>query len=296
MTTSSHDAAHRQQFTQAVESAFYQNSPLGQFQKVAVNVMLSLFANTIEVFYRWNFGERYLRLGWLFVSAVLFVGLSYLLGPALASPFMVDPSNATIGQENWIFVLAFLAAGFLHRFTIFYRNWYIKEVRHSYGSGGSWLFSLTQPLKERLPFDVPINDATQRYIEPLLAVFVGFVVWLSGSGFLGLWLMAAGIALMLKENTKHQAIRNNYLNVQDAQIESEATAALLSKGWVQGEANPQRSFRYKGYSAIIPLPAKSEETDVTLETMYPAETEIAKGSFRKHKQERHESDQPQPTT
>ena len=69
MTTSSHDAVNRQQLAQQLESTFYQDHPLGQLRKTLVNFVLSLFTLSVEVLYRHNFGERYLRVPVLFLSA-----------------------------------------------------------------------------------------------------------------------------------------------------------------------------------------------------------------------------------
>ena len=186
--------------------------------------------------------------------------------------------------EKLYFVLIFVAAGLFHRYRIFRRNWYTGPEWHSYASGDSWLQPIFSRQRGRLPFMVPINDFTQRYAEPLITVVVGAFIGAIGSSFLGWWLMIAGIALGIKEATKHQTIRDNYLNLIDAQIESTATTELLKHGWVdleEGEkVTPAVSQTHRGFTAFIPLPTRTEkqrrDAALTMEKIYPAEMRAAR--------------------
>lgn len=244
----------------------------------AFTFVLSLFTLPLEAVYRHDFGERYFRLYTLIIGAVVysvFAGGSNLMGGGLLFGGVSDFSpGRQAGLLTWLFLVIFLALSVYHRYRIFQRNWYTGPEWHSQASGESWLQRFTSPLRSNLPFFVPIPNFTQRFIEPLLAIVVGFIF--SGS-FLGGWLILGGAALLVKEQLKADVLRNAYLDQVDQQIESAARVELLTSGWTEesGQADPQTAVTRNGYTASIPLPTRTakqrQDSRTVLREMFPDE-------------------------
>lgn len=241
------------------------------FQNI-VTFALSLFTLPIESIYRHEFGERYFRIITLVASAVLFVVFAY----GFAGFGRMFGGGGQPGLFTWLFLLVFLALGVMHRYRIFRRNWYTGPEWHSHASGESWLSQFTTPMRSRLPMFIPIPNATQRYIEPALALVVGLILVAFGS-FVGTWLVFAGLALFFKETVKAEILRNAYLDQVDQQIESAATVELLTEGWTDddSQAAPATSVTRNGYTASIPLPTRTakqlSDSRSVLRDMFPDE-------------------------
>lgn len=282
-TTDSTDARVREAVSRTATDAIMSQNPFGSFMKIILLWVMSIFSLTVEVLLRRNFGERYLPMSAVVTSAVAYLLLILVnRGPGfnvLAGAFSLFPRP---GLLAWLFLLVFIGAGAWHRYRTFRRNWYTGPAWHSYAAGDSWLRPVTAQWRDRLPF-VPVMEATQRYIEPAAVVLVGLVLMIV-DGFLGGWLVIAGLCLLVKEQLKHQGIRNAYLNLVDSQLEAQAMTELLKTGWndlsAETPANPAEKVRRNGYTAYIPIPIRTAEQRqaavATLEGMFPAEMQAAR--------------------
>lgn len=284
-TTDSMGTKSREAVNEVIYSAVVESTPLGKFLRVLMLWVMSIFSLTVEVTLRRNFGERYLPIPAVATSAAVYLLLAWTnRGPGGVTVFTALWSFFPApGVLAWLFLVAFVGLGLFYRYQIFRRNWYTGVPWHSYASGDSWLAPYTYNLRARLPFMVPVSDATQRYIEPFAVALLGFML-LGLDGFLGTWLVLAGVCLTVKEQLKHGRIRSAYLTLVDMQIEGQATTQLLKKGWAnlgeESNTRPADKVRHNGFTAYIPIPTRTPEqrqaATATLEGMFPREMQTAR--------------------
>lgn len=238
----------------------------------------TFFSGTVEVLWRHEFGERYFKGSALTAAGVILIVLLAFVWRITFGLFL-GPASII----SWLFIAAFMLAGMVHRYRIFRRNWYTGPEWHSFASGKSWIKPLTSGLKGRMG-RVPVDDATQRYIEPSLTGLVGLVLLLTSiDPFLGIWLIIAGFALFNKEGLLANVLRNEYLDRVDGEIENSARVELLTQGWTEPgmvPANPQTSIALNGFRTSIPFatrtPKQREDAVTTLQALFPAEMEKAR--------------------
>lgn len=240
-----------------------------QVVRLIAQWLFSIFSVSIEVLFRRNFGERYLtNVAGITTFAAIVAGILTLgRGSAL----------------GWVFLLVYSAAVLFHGLQILRRNWVTFIPWHSYASGDSWLSVFTSPLRQRVAFNIPIPDVTQRVVEPLIACVIGLF---TPDPFLRPWLIAAGLALAFREGLKHREIRNTYLDMVDQDIEASTRRDLFVEGWaslteVAGDQRPPTSLREHGFTAFVPIPVATpqqrEDAVKTLSRLYPREMEEARG-------------------
>ena len=251
------------------------------FQDAAIS-FFTFFSGSVEVLWRHNFGERYFRGQSLTISGgLLLIGLVFLNTARLGfgNPLGMIGGG---GFLSVLFVLAFLIAGVIHRYRIFRRNWYTGPEWHSFASGNSWIHTFTSGLRRGMGRTVPVDDATQRYIEPGLTVMLGLLLLITRiDTFLGVWLLVAGWALFNKEGIQADILRHEYLDRVDKQIETDARVSLLADGWAEGVTDDAtKSLEYRGFRASVPLatrtPEQRQNAVTTLEALFPDEMQKAR--------------------
>lgn len=161
---------------------------------------------TVEVFLRYDFGERYLK-----PPAVL-LGLAWL---ALASLYF---GPQAVGAETLTtFAHAFIVVSLLKMVWIQIRI--RRGVRwHSKSPG------VPLPPLARIATS---HSMLHQIIEPAIAIVAGVVVIVSGGGVLGLYLFFAAIAMVGKNLIERARFREKLLDAIDSQIESETFAEAM---------------------------------------------------------------------
>ena len=203
------------------------------FQDATIS-FFTFFSGSVEVLWRHNFGERYFRGQALTASGVVLLGLLFWLNTARFAFGGLGFGGG--GFLSVLFVLAFMIAGAFHRYRIFRRNWYTGPEWHSYASGDSWIHPFTSGLRRNMAQTVPVDDATQRYIEPGLTVVLGLLLLVTRlDTFLGVWLLLAGWALFNKEGIQANILRHQYLRPR-GQADRNRGPRVAAGGWLGGRA------------------------------------------------------------
>lgn len=205
---------------------------------------LRMMCMSVEVFIRNNIGERYVSP--LHVIGILII---YILIQTFALPITPAFDNniihAFFGISMILVILHVIRAKLRHRSDV--------EI-HSY-YGGTPVFVYFLPIPENF-FRV--------YLEPILIIGIGAICLVLGEsdyyflyGF-GIYLMATGILMFIKAQIEYHIQRNNYLDLLDKKIESDAISDVM-KG-----KNPKDT---KGF-AIPGGKTTSEDTRQRLVDMY----------------------------
>jgi hypothetical protein len=191
----------------------------------------NFFAQTVEVFLRFGFGERYFSL----------FGIWGIFGHYTAI-YILATFLKLVSNNNYIelFLILSLVATFGHKLVIQIRNWK-GERWHSRYPGTPLLLLLLSPLAKvvsdlfpYLKFITP-NNLTffiRRILEPLLICTLGIVineVIYYDSRPLPLWLLLSGISLGIKESIAATRLRNIMLDAIDAEIEKKNLWAVLKE-------------------------------------------------------------------
>jgi hypothetical protein len=172
----------------------------GQVSGIIYGV-LSAISITVQVFFRKDFGERYLSIFRFITLVVLF----YLFSVFYSKIF--DPSI-------FIFLTCFTLLYIVHFFMIKIRP-YEKEV-HSHYAG-------TSRFKALFPFFS--ENFVKMYVEPLFCMIIGialFFVYLKYYDVLGLslYLFFAGLILFFQAQVESYFLKEHFLDLRDEVIES----------------------------------------------------------------------------
>lgn len=235
---------------------------LRNLQSLAV-ILLGFVSVTVEAFIRRDFGSRYWTL--LRVVAAWQVMRFYVL--LLNLPEIVRMSfgmgRPMRSMADW-FTYAFLVLALVHLF----RNWQRHRAGipwHSQSFGISWLSFL------------PVHDyVLYRFIEPACVLVAG---WLLSSvdGPTGGWLVLAGMALFVRNNMTFSMMRDRYLDIIDARIESRYFNEVQSGKPKQQTAGWQ----------VVPIPqgnlfGDEDEIDISATVRETMQTATANGAATGH--------------
>lgn len=203
------------------------------------------FVMSVVVFFRKDFGERYLSWINLFFGYIV-VGLFTGSALSLWNASNGSPVSAIMGA----FYLAFVAASIAHRVAISRKN----------KAGQEWhsLYSGT-PL---LPVPVP-TEIMNKWVEPALLGLLGILMTLLHIGMIAIWLFIAALALALHEQISYHLQRQQLLDLRDARIEAKYWQAAMSgkpakesKGFVIASSNIELLDRSPGlrdaFSSLAP--------------------------------------------
>jgi len=179
------------------------------------------FSISVEVFLRYDFGERYLKP----IAALLGFGWIYLIYIAYGD--YQDGAKALL-----YFGYTFLAVGALHIVWIQVRN-QLGQKWHSKSSGVPWA---------PLTWIAPSRGSLFLLIEPGIVITVGLFAVASGQQLLGQYLLVAACALFGKCLIERSHHRQKLLDAIDSQIESEMFTEAL-----KGKASPRKA---KGF--VVP--------------------------------------------
>jgi hypothetical protein len=171
-------------------------------------MIAGFFAQTVEVFSRHNFGERYFSFLGVFGKVASYLVLLLLWGWA-----------KSYKESNFLglFFLGSFLMTLYHQIAIFHRN---KSgiLWHSRSSGVSYL-SYFIP---NIDFYFVTTDEffLKRVVEPVFFVALGFFIAATVEQSLGIYLIFAGISLSTREALAATRFREKILDAIDAQIES----------------------------------------------------------------------------
>jgi len=211
-----------------------------------VETLFDWLSTTVEVFTRFEFGERYL--GWI----RLFVAWT-IIGTFFYVPLFVGHLSISMALFCMVFVVVSLA----HRARIWWRvrtgmRWHSRSI-------GISIFS---PIEEEIRKNLPTFSKWAgfdemmffRFAEPAVPIFIG-IVMIRVHGFLpspqtgylpffasikntvpyilfdpalGTWLAVSGVALLFKNNMLYSELRGRTLDIIDAQIEMAYQAAAIA--------------------------------------------------------------------
>lgn len=169
-----------------------------------VTTILGWISLTIEVFLRYNFGERYFSIIRAFM-AMQVAGLYFLICTLLKeadpqAPFSTDAFSG--------FLVVFIGLAAIHLLAIRIRRWR-GVMWHSRSFGVSW-FSFLLWRWDWLFY---------RFIEPGAVFILGYVVYHNIDQPLGLWLCLASVALAMKNNLSYLMELERMFDMIDPQIE-----------------------------------------------------------------------------
>lgn len=183
-----------------------QGGPRGRAALAAAEALAGTIAQTVEVFLRGNFGERYFSIMGIYSKVVLYAVL-------LLIAFNASSQLETFPLGVYFFA-AFLAC-LWHQFVIYRRSRQGKRW-HSRYPGYSHLTAI-------LPLD---HAVIQRWVEPLLCVVAGSLLTPFNQA-LGAWIMFAGMCLGVTEALAEARFRTILLDAIDKDIESRNMRAVL---------------------------------------------------------------------
>lgn len=169
-------------------------------------IVLGWWSILLEVFLRYDFGERYLS--WL----RLFFAYS-LLSWLVFFPAVFNSALAIQGAPFFkVFSVAFILFSLNHRLRIWLR--YQHGIPwHSMSFGTSWLAALNLPV-------IGKDDWTlYRWYEPALCLLISFVIG-RFDGTTGFVIGAGSLVLLLKNHMIYYQQRGRILDLIDARLES----------------------------------------------------------------------------
>jgi len=207
---------------------------------------LRMMCMSVEVFIRKNIGERY-------ISLLHTVGIVVVYMTLMIFTVSITPAFDTLLMH--IFFLSSLVLVLYHVIKARLRHREEVEI-HSYYGG--------TPLPVEF---IPIPENFFRiYLEPILILIIGVLLFFLGQtiddlyflyGF-GIYLAFVGVLMFIKAQIEYHIQRNNYLDLLDKKIESDAISDVM-KG-----KNPKDT---KGF-AIPGEKPRSEDTRQKLVDMY----------------------------
>ena len=225
-----------------------------------LQMILGWSAYTLEVFVRYEYGERYLSavrvvLSWLTLRFILL--LANLQGGLSWIPGVPPASEATLNQ---FYLTAYLMVSGVHLLRIWQRN-QVGAVWHSFSFGISWLSFLPHLPPLRLGrYSFQITDwMLYRFMEPALCFAV--IYYLLPGGFTRSWLLWASIAMLIHNNMVWNNRRERFLDMLDSHIEGGYYNDLRSDTLGQ-----KSGMRHVGYVEITmpsrPVPKAVEQVDM----------------------------------
>lgn len=179
---------------------------------------LGWFVMSVVVFLRRGFGERYLS--WL----NLYFGYSIIAPLVWLSTWTGSGAEAVRTGSSSLFVAyglisliwwVFVGLSLYHRFAIWHRD-RTGRAWHTLYRGHSWI---------RLPF--VSDEVMKKWVEPGMVLLIAYFMS-SIDRPVCLWLTFSGIALLVHEQIAYHVERQRFLDMRDAQIESQNIQAALA--------------------------------------------------------------------
>ena len=172
-----------------------------------LTLMIQSFAATVEVFLHRNFGSRYL-------SARAVGGLVVIVLFASMVPL---PGRWAV---MW-FLFSYFEACLIARGGVLWRKWKHIDCEHSKYSGTPYLLKVFPRWNE-----VKIK----RFVEPGILFFVAILLG-NYVPALTMYLMVAGLALMITNNQAEEYERRRALMMRDDLIEAQQRAERVRSTW-----------------------------------------------------------------
>ena len=228
------------------------NEAYGEFRSALnfAEFVAGLFAKTIAVFFRHDFGTRYFSWSSAVGSSLTIIiggiGIVLLLAAVTETPKDVEfyPLIA--------FLLGFVAISAMHNLLA----WQYKKRRplwHSRYTGKSHLLSLLpQNFRDSLNrdvmpfFGVSLHYVIQRFVEPLLTITAGMFTGYIINAPLGAWLITGGLSLAAVEWLNATRYRQQITDAIDAQIEAQWIGEAITT--TTPDANKTSGF-------VLPVPS-----------------------------------------
>lgn len=216
-----------------------------------VNYILGWFSVPIEVFLRWNFGERYFT--WAnFVAGFVVIAVFRFASSVLSAlnPLSFLAGGAGDSPESWMggVMKWYVIIGLLH-FTYISVKDMLGNWEHSYSSGQSWLRPLgklimgflnlliglvirllirvipQQQHKDRLADALPVlrdvDTFTERFVEPFVVFVFALMCKAAGQTSMFFWLLISVMALNFSTGMRHRAQRSYIQDIRDRIIEAQ---------------------------------------------------------------------------
>ena len=219
-------------------------------------LFMQIFALTVEVFLRRKFGERYLDMTMVMLGYAALTLTALFFGET--SDFTGEGPNAL---PMLVFAQVFLVIALAHKAETFHRN--MKGERwHSQGEGlshkvlqaparlAAGMISMIVPVsllghdyRERLRHFV--HEQTHLKFEPVLVLMLGSLLH-PHNGPLGLYLIWAGFAMLIKGELKRLDDRRNVLDLVDQSIEAEHQKDVMT-----GLKQPEEAEGFHVYGAAM---------------------------------------------
>jgi hypothetical protein len=183
--------------------------------------LMRLMSASVEAYLRANFGRRYVN---MLAGAFFFFFVCTGLNPAPAA-------------FTSLFLLGLFVMVVRHVLQVFRRRRLSATEPHSASAGESWV------VWQRFG----LAPATvQRYLEPLLCWIIGLIIS-PADPFLGFWLKASAVALLIKEQFNRVRITRRIIDANDAKV----SAQSLNTGMRQYQQGPGQAAQ-KSHRAHFP--------------------------------------------
>lgn len=210
-----------------------------------------LFAKTITVFFRHDFGTRYFS--WSNAVSSIFALLACTF---VVIGFLTGGSQDETSEFEKYPLIAFLIGFIIISLTHNILAWHYKKERafwHSRYTGTSHLESLLPDRfrdklnRDILPFfGVPLRYVVQRFVEPGITVSVGLFTAFVLNTPLGLWLTFSGLSLAAIEWLNATRYNRRITDAMDAQIEAQWIGEAITT--TTPDANKTNGF-------VMPVPS-----------------------------------------
>ena len=213
-----------------------------------------LFAKTIAVFFRHDFGTRYFSWSSAVGSTFALVTTTLVVTTVINSGEKTGQSAKTTDLEMLpltVFLLGFIGISLLHNGLA----WQYKKRRplwYSRYTGTSHLHSLLpQSFRDSLNrdvmpfFGVSLHYVIQRFVEPLLTITAGMFTGYVINAPLGAWLITGGLSLAAVEWLNATRYKRRITDAIDAQIEAQWIGEAITT--TAPDANKTAGF-------VLPVP------------------------------------------
>lgn len=236
------------------EDAAYERSKM----KAMIMFAMGLFARTVEVFLRYDFGCRYFSDAGA-ASSIICMGIGWYLWVSQSGQ---RPLESADGQILGLFLLSVTALSVYHSWAA---NRHAKKGEiHSRYSGTPRLmdFEIFANMKEY---------RIKRWIEPLLVMVVGFALF-DFFRALSAWLIVASVSMAAQSALAAMRERNRMLDYLDKELEAKAF-----ENGIKGLKQAKDNYGYDVWEAFSP---KAQE--LLLNNRRPASVQPA---FENNKQQ-----------
>lgn len=193
-----------------------------------VEYLLNQISKTMEVFLRYNFGERYL--GYIFPLLILaLITLGSMVPTALTTRGTFSPATAakyTAGFIYNLFPILLLVMIALHKAVAWRRKRLGGGVFHSYYEGTSYLeWIVPKPISQVF---------IRRWLEPIgLLIFSFILVGIFPQ--IGGWVFYGAISMFLLGQLQKRREKHYILNILDKQIEAGVFSEILEERSIASE-------------------------------------------------------------